>query len=255
MLGAVNAANAAAVAAANPQRSIEFLLAPILDVSEPVSSTLPAGVATFSVANIMPTAVLAPFAKFAQPEALAADVSVTPAAAYSMLGVTTTARAEAVSADVTVATAASANLSTAEAAAADLTVPVDTAARAEAVPADGTVAIAASANLSTAEAAAAGLPVPVNSWQEQRQRPLMSLLQLWHLPIFLQQRQRPLISLSLLILRHCFLQEWQQQRQWPVMFISKNAASANLATAEAVVADLRGECVGFILHQFIYDMN
>jgi hypothetical protein len=36
---------------------------------------------------------------------------------------------------------------------------------------------------------------------------------------------------------------------------SKTAASANLATAEAVVADLRGECVGLILHQFIYDMN
>ncbi len=91
-----------------------------MDVSEPVSSTLPDGIATFSVANIMPTAVLAPTAKFAPPEALAADVSVPPAAAYSTLGVTTVARA------VTVATAASANLSTAEAAAADLTVPVDT---------------------------------------------------------------------------------------------------------------------------------
>jgi hypothetical protein len=47
MLAAVNAANAAAVAAANPWRSIEFPLALIADVSEPVSSTLPAGVATF----------------------------------------------------------------------------------------------------------------------------------------------------------------------------------------------------------------
>ena len=35
----------------------------------------------------------------------------------------------------------------------------------------------------------------------------------------------------------------------------KNAASANLASAEAAVADLRGECVWLILHQFIYDMN
>ncbi len=35
----------------------------------------------------------------------------------------------------------------------------------------------------------------------------------------------------------------------------KNAASANLASAEAEVADLRGECVWLILHQFIYDMN
>ena len=85
-----------------------------------MSSTLPAGVTTFSVAKIMPTAVLAPTAKFALPEALAADVSVLPAAAYSTLGVTTAARAEAASADVTVATAASANLSTAEAAAANL---------------------------------------------------------------------------------------------------------------------------------------
>ena len=36
---------------------------------------------------------------------------------------------------------------------------------------------------------------------------------------------------------------------------SKTEASANLATAEAAVADLRGECVGLILHQFIYDTN
>jgi hypothetical protein len=127
-------------------------------------STLPAGVATFSVANIMPTAVLAPTAKFAQPEAVAADVSIPPAAAYSMLGVTTTARAEAASADVTVTTAASANLSTAEAAAADLPVPVDTAALssagmaiAEAAATDVCSKTAASANLATAEAGVADL--------------------------------------------------------------------------------------------------
>jgi hypothetical protein len=59
---------------------------------------------------------------------VAADVSVNTAAAYSMLGVTTTAIAEAAAADVTVATATSANLSTAEAVAGDLPVPVNTAA-------------------------------------------------------------------------------------------------------------------------------
>jgi hypothetical protein len=78
-LAAVNAANAVAVAAANPWRSIKFPLAPIADVLEPVSSTLPAGIATNSVADIMPTAVLTPTAKFAWAEALAADVSVPPA--------------------------------------------------------------------------------------------------------------------------------------------------------------------------------
>ncbi len=57
---------------------------------------------------------------------MSADVSVVNAAAYSMLGVTTMAIAEAVAADDTVATATSANLSTAEAATADLPVPVNT---------------------------------------------------------------------------------------------------------------------------------
>jgi hypothetical protein len=126
---AVRAAEAAAVTAANHCASIEFSFALLGDVSEPVSSTLPSGAAAY-LADIMPTAVLAPTAKFATPDALAADVSIPPAAAYSTLGVTTVARAEAAYADVTVTTAASANLSTAEAAATDLTVPVDTAARA-----------------------------------------------------------------------------------------------------------------------------
>ncbi len=149
---------------ANPQRSIKFSLAPIADVSKPVSSTLPAGIATFSVVNIMPTAVLAPTAKFSRPEAVAADVSVPPAAAYFTLGVTTAASTEAASADVTVATAASANLSTAEAAAADLPVPVNTAASssagmaiAEAAAADDCFKTVASANLATADAAVADL--------------------------------------------------------------------------------------------------
>ena len=52
-------------------------------------------------------------------DSVAADVSVITAAAYSTLGVTTAARAEAVAADDTVTTATSANLSTAEAVAAD----------------------------------------------------------------------------------------------------------------------------------------
>jgi hypothetical protein len=58
---------------------------------------------------------------------VAADVSVVNAAAYSTLGVTTAAIAEAVATDDIVATVTSANLSIAEAAAADLRVPVNTA--------------------------------------------------------------------------------------------------------------------------------
>ncbi len=61
-------------------------------------------------------------------DSVAVDVSVVTAAAYSTLGVTTVAIAEAVAADGTVATATSVNLSTAGAAAADLPVPVNTAA-------------------------------------------------------------------------------------------------------------------------------
>jgi hypothetical protein len=53
-------------------------------------------------------------------DSVAADVSVINAAACSTLGVTTVAVAEAAAADDTVATATSANLSTVEAAAADL---------------------------------------------------------------------------------------------------------------------------------------
>jgi hypothetical protein len=85
----------------------------------------------------MPTVALAPTAKFARPEAVAADFSVTTVAAYSMLGVTI------VDVDANTVTA---NLVTAEAAVAEVT-----------------VATAASAIL-----------------LQQRQQPLMSLLQLWH---------------------------------------------------------------------------
>jgi hypothetical protein len=61
-------------------------------------------------------------------DSVVADVSIVTAAAYSTLGVTTAAIAEAVATDDTVATVTSANLSTAEAAAADLPVSVNTAA-------------------------------------------------------------------------------------------------------------------------------
>jgi hypothetical protein len=134
----VNAANPTAAAAANPCRSIEFPSALIADVSEPVSSTLPDGILAFSFADIMPSAALAPAAKFARPEAVAADVSVATVAAYSTLGGTTVARAEATAADVAVATAVSANLAT--------------------EAADVAVATAVSTNLATAQAAAAYLP-------------------------------------------------------------------------------------------------
>jgi hypothetical protein len=66
--------------------------------------------------------------QFARSEAVAADVSIATAAAYSTLGVTIAATAEAAAVEVTVATAASANLATAEAAVADVPVPVATAA-------------------------------------------------------------------------------------------------------------------------------
>jgi hypothetical protein len=107
-LAAVKSAKAAAVAAANHCVSIKFSFAPLGDVLEPVSSTLPAGAAAFS-ANIMPTAVLTPGAKLASPDAVAADVSVATTVAPSKL-VTATAEAEA--ADVTVPSLESANLAT-----------------------------------------------------------------------------------------------------------------------------------------------
>jgi hypothetical protein len=65
----LKAAKATAVAAANHCASIKFSLAPLGDVLEPVSSTLPAGSAVVS-SDIMPTAVLTPGAKLASPDAL-----------------------------------------------------------------------------------------------------------------------------------------------------------------------------------------
>jgi hypothetical protein len=63
-------------------------------------STLPAGLAAIPAANIMPTAALAPTAKFATAEAAAADVSIATAAAYFASGVTIVDDAEMV--DITV---------------------------------------------------------------------------------------------------------------------------------------------------------
>jgi hypothetical protein len=119
-LAAVKSAKAAAVAAANHRVSIKFSFAPLGDVLEPVSSTLPAGAAAFS-ADIMPTAVLTPGSKLASPNTVAADVSVATMVAPSKL---VTATAEAEVADVTVPSLESTNLATAEVAAtADLPVP------------------------------------------------------------------------------------------------------------------------------------
>jgi hypothetical protein len=87
-VAAVNIAYTSAVAAANPCRKLACSLAPAADVSDPLSSTLPAGIAPYAAANIMPTAALAPTAKFARPDAVAADVSISTAAAYSMSGAT-----------------------------------------------------------------------------------------------------------------------------------------------------------------------
>jgi hypothetical protein len=120
-------------------REYQIPSALIADVSEPVSSTLPDGVLAISfAADIILTAALAPTAKFARPEAVAADVSIATVAVYSMLGGTSATRAETEAADVAVATAVSANLAT--------------------EAADVGVTTAVSANLATAQAAAAYLP-------------------------------------------------------------------------------------------------
>jgi hypothetical protein len=80
-LVALNAVNAAAVTAANPHRKPACPLAPTADISAPASSTLPASVAAFPAADIMPNAALAPTAKFSRSETVTADVSVATAAA------------------------------------------------------------------------------------------------------------------------------------------------------------------------------
>jgi hypothetical protein len=130
---AINAANVAAVATTNPCRNPVPPSTPAANAEAPVHTTLPAGVATFPAADIMPTVALAPTAKFATSEAAAADVTVATAGAYSMLCVTIAddaknlvvqASAPAVASAVipTVALAVTANFATAEAAAADVSV-------------------------------------------------------------------------------------------------------------------------------------
>ncbi len=120
-LAAVNADNATAVTAANPCKKIVCPLALIVDVSEPVSYALPAGVATFPVADIMPTAAPALPAKFLGQNQW---LLMCPLPLWPTLVVTIAATSEAAAADVTVSTVVSANLATAEAAVADVPVPV-----------------------------------------------------------------------------------------------------------------------------------
>jgi hypothetical protein len=123
ILATVNAANAAAVAATNPFSKLACPLAPTADVSALVSSTLPAGVAAFPAADIMPTVAVAPTAKFARSEAVVAGVSVATAATYSTLGVTTADDAK-MGVQTVKMLSVTASFATAEAAAAD--VPITT---------------------------------------------------------------------------------------------------------------------------------
>jgi hypothetical protein len=132
-LAAVHAANATAVAAANSCRKLACPLAPTADVLAPLSSTFPASLAAFPCADIMTTAALALTAKFARPEAVAADVSAATAEAYSTLGATNADDAK-MGVLTVKALSVTANLATAEAAAAD--VPVATAVAASAVAVD-----------------------------------------------------------------------------------------------------------------------
>jgi hypothetical protein len=163
---AVKAAEAAAVAAANYFASIKYSLAPLGDVLEPVSSTLPAGSAAVS-SDIMPTAVLTPGAKLASPDAVAADVSIAITVAPTKV---VTATTETEVADVTVPILESAYAMAEVAAIADLPVPGNvnaalfsggmlfeesvaavTAAEEEAADADVTFPTVPSSNLATAE--------------------------------------------------------------------------------------------------------
>jgi hypothetical protein len=160
--------------------SIKFSYTSLGVVSEPVSSTLPAGAAAFS-ADIMPTAVLTPGAKLTSPDAVAADVFVATTVAPSKL---VTATAEAEVADVTVPSLESANLAMAEVAAtADLPVPKVNAnaasfsggmsflesvaavtATEKAAATDVTFPTVPSSNLATAEVSAtANVVVPINT--------------------------------------------------------------------------------------------
>jgi hypothetical protein len=120
-----------------------------VDVLALVSSTLPAGVAAFPAANIMPTAVLTSTAKFSRPEAVAADVSIATATAYSKLGVTIADDAK-MGVQTVKALSVTANFAAAEAAATD--VPVAIAAVSSTSP--------AAVDLAAAEASAAAVAAP-----------------------------------------------------------------------------------------------
>ncbi len=184
----MKAAEAAAVAAANHCVSIKFSFAPLGDVLEPVSSTLPVGAAAFS-ADIMSTAMLTPGAKLASPDAVAADMSVATTVAPSKLE---TATADAKVAGVTFPSLESANLATAEVAAtADLPVPKD---NVNVAFFSGGMSFLESVATVTAteEAAATDVTFPTVSS-----------------PILPRRRHlRPLTLWSLLILRQCLPREW-----------------------------------------------
>ncbi len=92
---AVDADNAAAVAATYPHRNPFAPSAPAVHAAVPVHCTCSTLTACQTVpADIMPTVVLAATANFITAEAMAADVSIATVAAYSMLGVTITDGAE-----------------------------------------------------------------------------------------------------------------------------------------------------------------
>jgi hypothetical protein len=155
-LAAVNAPNAAAVAAANPRRKLACPLAPTADVSAPVSSTLPAGVAAFPAANIMPTAALVPTAKFARPKAVAADVSVATATAYSMLDVTIADDDAEMGVQTVKALSVTADFATAEVVATDAPVATAAASSASAVAVDLAAAVASAAAVAAPAVASDG---------------------------------------------------------------------------------------------------
>jgi hypothetical protein len=241
-LVAVKSAKAAAVAAANHCVSIKFSFASLGDVLEPVSSTLPAGAAAFS-ANIMPTVVLTPGAKLSSPDAVAADVSVATMVAPSEL---VTATTEAEVADVTVPSLESANLATAAVAATmDLPVPkvnVNAAsfsggmsfvesvaaltATEEAAATDVTFPTVPSSNLATAEVSAtANIVVPIDT---------------------AALSSKGMAFVESVAAGVCF---------GTVDSITDDEEVAASDVAEGHIPKKGGECNVFVLHEFIFDMN
>ncbi len=239
---AVKAAEAAAAAAANHRVSIKCSFAPLGDVLEPVSSTLPAGAAAFS-ADIMPTAVLTSGAKLASPDAVAADVSVATTVAPSKL-VTATANAEVD--DVTVPSLESANLATAEVAAtADLPVPKVNAnsasfsggmsflesvaavtATEEATATDVTFPKVPPTNLATAKVSAtANIVIPINT---------------------VALSSKGMAFVESVDTGVCF---------GTADSITDDEELAALDVAEGHIPKKRGECNVFVLHEFIFYMN